>query len=98
MKSTFLNNPNVGLLCLIDFGFQPEGIIYSTYPYNGLVTLIGLTILLYSLSGDYCRLPLTPEHSHNTSVNLSVRLTPDPTPYVPILTFLTIVCIFNFLR
>ena len=68
----FLKTPNDGLLCLIDFGFQPEGIIYSTYPYNGLVTPIGLTTLLYSLSGDYCRLPLTPEHSHNTSVTLSV--------------------------
>ena len=72
MKSTFLKNPNDGLLCLKDFGFQPEGIIQSTYPHNGLVTLIGLTTLLYSLSGDYCRLLLTLEHSHNTSATLPV--------------------------
>ena len=35
----FLKTPNDGLLCLIDFGFHPEGIIQSTYPYNKLSPL-----------------------------------------------------------
>ena len=60
------------VVLLIDFGCQPEGIIFLLVHIMESVTPIGLTILLYSLSGDYCRLLLTLEHSLHTCVTLSV--------------------------